>query len=70
MEEKTARGGMDPRHAKRCRVVLVPGFKQSGMLVLVNLRTLAVRTVSFAVHGMSHGGTALTSQEVESQPAN
>lgn len=56
VEEKAARGGGDVKHAKRCRVVLVPGFKQSGMLVLVNLRTLAVRTVSFAVHGMSNGG--------------
>ncbi|TFY54896.1 hypothetical protein EVJ58_g8586 [Rhodofomes roseus] len=38
---------------KRCRVVLVPTFKKTGVLVLLNLRTLAVRTVQFAVEGMS-----------------
>ena len=41
---------------KKCRIVLVPGFRETGMLVLVNLRTLAVRTVRFAVEGMSAGG--------------
>lgn len=49
--------------ARRCRVVLVPSFKKSGTLVLVNLRTLDVRTVSFAVRGMSSGRE--TSQEPE-----
>lgn len=43
---------------RRCRVVLVPGFKESGVLVLVNLRTLDVRTVRFGVHGMRSGGEA------------
>lgn len=37
---------------KRCRVVLVPGFAESGMLVLVNLRTLKVKTRCFAVRGL------------------
>lgn len=41
---------------KRCRVVLVPTFKTTGMLVLLNLRTLSVRTVQFAVDGMDGGG--------------
>ncbi|KZT65450.1 hypothetical protein DAEQUDRAFT_759330 [Daedalea quercina L-15889] len=41
---------------RRCRVVLVPAFKQTGVLVLLNLRTLAVRTVQFAVEGMAGGG--------------
>lgn len=41
---------------KRCRVVLVPGFRETGILVLLNMRTLAVRTVQFAVEGMSAGG--------------
>jgi DNA polymerase delta subunit 2 len=40
---------------KRCRIVLVPGFKQSGTLALVNLRTLDVRRVSFALFGMKSG---------------
>lgn len=41
---------------KRCRIVLVPRFKSTGLLVMVNLRTLAVKTVRFAVHGMKAGG--------------
>ena len=40
----------------RCRIVLVPGFRETGMLVLVNLRTLGVKTVRFAVVGMNAGG--------------
>ena len=50
----------------RCRIVLVPGFKQSGLVVLVNLRTLAVRTVCLAVHGMRSGGSTLDSEQAES----
>lgn len=48
------RGGTDE---KKCRIVLVPGFRETGTLVLVNLRTLAVKTVSFAVEGMGAGGS-------------
>ncbi|OJT14112.1 DNA polymerase delta small subunit [Trametes pubescens] len=44
------------RAEKRCRIVLLPSFKDSGTLVLVNLRTLAVRRVQFAVEGMNGGG--------------
>ena len=40
---------------KRCRVVLVPSFAETGILALVNLRTLAVKTVHFAVEGMTGG---------------
>lgn len=40
----------------KCRVVLVPAFAETGTLVLVNLATLDVRTVEFAVEGMSAGG--------------
>ncbi|KAI0781162.1 DNA polymerase alpha/epsilon subunit B-domain-containing protein [Trametes elegans] len=52
-------GEGDDEHArtpKRCRIVLLPKFRESGVLVLVNLRTLAVRKVQFAVEGMSVGG--------------
>ncbi|CAL1704119.1 unnamed protein product [Somion occarium] len=42
----------------RCRIILVPGFRQTGTLVLVNLRTLDVKTVSFAAQSM---GGALSS---------
>lgn len=41
----------------RCRVILVPGFKETGVLVLVNLRTLSVRKVRFAVENMGAEGT-------------
>jgi DNA polymerase delta subunit 2 len=44
--------------AIRCRIVLVPKFSESGVLVLVNLRTLGVRTVCIAVSGMSSGGVS------------
>ncbi|TFK90949.1 hypothetical protein K466DRAFT_542531 [Polyporus arcularius HHB13444] len=44
------------RSTKRCRIVLLPRFRESGLLVLVNLRTLEVRRVQFAVEGMSAGG--------------
>ncbi|KAI0637203.1 DNA polymerase alpha/epsilon subunit B-domain-containing protein [Trametes polyzona] len=43
---------------RRCRIVLLPKFRESGTLVLVNLRTLAVRKVQFAVEGMNGGGEA------------
>jgi DNA polymerase delta subunit 2 len=41
---------------KRCRIVLVPRFAETGVLVLVNLRTLGVKTLRFAVEGMTGGG--------------
>lgn len=41
---------------KRCRIVLVPRFSKTGLLVLVNLRTLDVQTVQFDVEGMVSGG--------------
>lgn len=42
---------------RKCRVVLVPSFSETGCLVLVNLRTLAVRCVKFVVAGMVIGET-------------
>jgi DNA polymerase delta subunit 2 len=39
----------DSGHEGRCRVVLVPKFVESGTLVLVNLSTLAVKTVQFDI---------------------
>ncbi|KAJ3536435.1 hypothetical protein NM688_g6838 [Phlebia brevispora] len=46
----------DGEKERRCRIVLVPSFNQTGTLVLVNLRTLVARSVSFAVEGMTAGG--------------
>jgi len=34
-----------------CRVILVPSFALTGILVLVNLRTLAVKRINFVLHG-------------------
>lgn len=36
----------------RSRIVLLPSFAKSGILVMVNIRTLEVRRVNFAVEGM------------------
>ena len=38
---------------KRCRIVLVPSFKETGTVVLVNLRSMETKTVCFALHGMT-----------------
>ncbi|OAX36419.1 hypothetical protein K503DRAFT_695182 [Rhizopogon vinicolor AM-OR11-026] len=48
-EDGTIRG-------RYCRIVLVPSFSQTGILVLVNLRTLEVRRVDFGVEGLSASG--------------
>lgn len=34
-----------PRH---CRIVMVPNFSETGILVLINLRTLDIKTINFA----------------------
>ncbi|KNZ71560.1 DNA polymerase subunit delta-2, partial [Termitomyces sp. J132] len=49
----------------RCRVVLVPEFSRTGVLVLINLRSLDARTVTFAVQGMTGAGDT---DNVEQQP--
>jgi DNA polymerase delta subunit 2 len=44
------------KESVRCRIVMVPSFAETGTLVLVNLRTLDVKRVNFAVFGMTTGG--------------
>ena len=39
----------------RCRIVMVPSFSRTGILVLINLRTLNVKCVNFSVIGMTSG---------------
>ena len=39
----------------RCRIVMVPSFSRTGILVLINLRTLDVKCVKFSVMGMTSG---------------
>jgi DNA polymerase delta subunit 2 len=41
----------DPASAGRCRVVLVPRFKDTGIIVLVNLKTLQAKKVKFELMG-------------------
>ena len=36
---------------RKCRVVLVPNFEDSGTCVLVNMRNLDVKTIQFGVEG-------------------
>ena len=38
-----------------CRVILVPSFALTGILVLVNLQTLAVKRINFCLHGRGVG---------------
>lgn len=40
----------------RCRIVLVPSFSKTGILVLINTRTLEVKTVHFGVDEDLIGG--------------
>lgn len=49
-KEVSGRGGEGEE--KKCRIVLVPNFRQTGTVVLVNLKNLNVRTVRFGVNGM------------------
>lgn len=39
----------------RCRIIMVPSFARTGILVLINLRTLDVKCVKFSVVGMTSG---------------
>ncbi|KAL0567510.1 DNA polymerase delta small subunit Cdc1 [Marasmius crinis-equi] len=39
--------------AKRCRIIGIPRFAETGVLALVNLRTLEVRKVRFGAEGMN-----------------
>lgn len=41
---------------KRCRLVLIPRFSTTGVVVLVNLRTLQVKTTTLALYGMTGDG--------------
>lgn len=48
---------------KRCRIVMVPDFARTGILVLIDLRSLEVRTIAFAVEGMTGGGEEIRLRE-------
>lgn len=41
---------------KRCRIILAPSFAKTGTLILVELGTLAVRTIDFTTHGIAPAG--------------
>ncbi|THH33896.1 hypothetical protein EUX98_g321 [Antrodiella citrinella] len=48
-----AKDGKTGGTEKKCRIVLIPNFRESGTVVLVNMRTLDVKTVSFVLQGMT-----------------
>lgn len=52
--------------AIKCRIIMVPSFAETGILVLVNLRTLAVKRIKFSVVGMTTGGEAEVKGEFSS----
>ncbi|KAJ3890334.1 DNA polymerase alpha/epsilon subunit B-domain-containing protein [Lentinula edodes] len=45
--------GKDDGLRKRCRIVLVPEFSETGILVLINLRSLGVKIVRFRGENMT-----------------
>lgn len=49
----------------RSRIVLVPSFAKTGTLVIINVRTLEVRRINFAVHGMMTGGEEIIQGELD-----
>jgi DNA polymerase delta subunit 2 len=53
----------DGKPKTRCRIVMIPEFSRTGVLVLINPRTLEVKTVTFAVEGMSGGGEEVPERE-------
>ncbi|CAK5279540.1 unnamed protein product [Mycena citricolor] len=53
--------------ARRCRVVLIPRFSQTGILVLVNLRSLQVKCINFSVMGMAGPASVAESLAVEAE---
>ncbi|KAG5645811.1 hypothetical protein DXG03_005152 [Asterophora parasitica] len=67
-ESEQSDNGNGPK--TRCRVVMVPEFARTGVLVLVNLRTLDVKTMTFSVQGMTGAGEQLESQCESVPPAS
>ncbi|KAH9483725.1 DNA polymerase delta small subunit [Psilocybe cubensis] len=65
-DQQTGSKGKSPA---RCRVILIPSFAQTGILVLVNLRTLAVKCVNFSMYGMSAGGKPEIKEEPSDAPS-
>ncbi|KAJ6623400.1 DNA polymerase subunit delta-2 [Mycena sp. CBHHK59/15] len=55
------------KQPKQCRIILVPRFADTGTLILVNLRTLEVKCITFAVKGMS--GSSEDREQHESDAA-
>lgn len=43
------------QNSRECRIILVPGFAETGVLVLVSLKTLDTRIFKFSVEGMNLG---------------
>lgn len=67
VEDGQADGEGEGEGKRRCRIVLVPSFAETGRLVLINTRSLDVRTVDFALEGMARGKAA--SEQVKQENA-
>ncbi|KAF5376562.1 hypothetical protein D9757_008276 [Collybiopsis confluens] len=52
----------------KCRIVLIPEFYKTGLLVLVNIRTLRVKTVRFWGEDMTGGTANGKDLQAQSQP--
>ena len=53
-QSPTIRGSQDEPE-KTCRIILVPNFRETGTMVMVNLRTLGVKTMNCALGSMNGG---------------
>jgi DNA polymerase delta subunit 2 len=56
LQTKLVVDGDEGEEGKKCRIILMPRFAETGVLVLVNLRTLDVRSLQFTAEGMSGVG--------------
>ncbi|KAK7023760.1 DNA polymerase subunit delta-2 [Favolaschia claudopus] len=54
---------------KRCRLILVPRFADTGILVLVNLRTLDAKPIKFKIQGMAGGSEDTVAAPTEKLPS-
>ncbi|KAF8631413.1 hypothetical protein AX17_005091 [Amanita inopinata Kibby_2008] len=58
----------DGRAMLQCRIVTIPSFSETGTLVLINVRTLDVKTVKFTTEGMGKVGKETEEAELSRSP--
>ncbi|RXW24178.1 hypothetical protein EST38_g1656 [Candolleomyces aberdarensis] len=62
---KLVEGEDEMQRKIRCRIVMVPNFARTGVLALINLRSLEVKCVNFGVDGMTGGGGVFEDAKVK-----